>query len=338
LSLAFVVGGCYESRPAPGLHEATRTCDSWGCGNNSASLGSVPFHELHAKGEINDQKLWVDGFFDAGDNPLDLNVKRDHLQGVRRSDGSILEDEALRRAYIVVVDAAGTKWTLLITNVDFTDSWIEADSAPIPVYQFRYYEFGNPPANSEPPLLCGPSDEPLSHDYKGTAIIFRGDRYDAAKKTVTEVGLDTQWFNIGCEKTAVAKMHLLQHTLAAGDGHVTTVDQRQAVLKMITADYCGDGTSYTINGHVLHYDWLQTQTFHPPDQHTPQLVPLPSDRLEAYWSKDQAVCLSRPRLEDEVPGVRKKVDAACGLPYCDDNWPNGAYVKSTNPALTDMGM
>jgi hypothetical protein len=339
LTLAFVVSGCSEPRNTRALYEDPRTCDSWGCGNNSASLGGVAFHELNVKGEPNDQGLVVDSFSDSDGNPLGLVVTRDQLYGVQ-TGGSPLSGTALELSTIALHDSDGTDWILRIRHVDETQAWVPQtvlgnDPPPVPVYQFDYYRADHPlTANEDGTLLCPPSDEPLVSNYKGTAIIFTGDRYDARAKTVSESGLESAWFNIGCEKTAVAKMHLLQHTLAAGDHQVTKVEQRQAVLKMITADYCGNGVSYTMNGHVLRYKWAQS--WEPLNPHSPPLMPLDSDSIEAYWNSERAICLSRPRLEDVMPGTRGTV--ACNVPYCDDNWPSGAYVMSTNPALTDMGM
>jgi ADYC domain len=54
-------------------------------------------------------------------------------------------------------------------------------------------------------------------------------------------------------------MHLMRHTNAGAltaDGHIaypTTTAQRQAMLKMLTADYCGTGRSFTVDGQALKY-------------------------------------------------------------------------------------
>jgi hypothetical protein len=294
------------------------------------------FHELSSDGTPNLQGL-VFNSFDDKIGPLTLNVDHDHLQGLRMMEGhvvEILEGDALIGAQISIYQALSPptpapEWVLRISGYDYTVSWIEGDSKLVPVYFFEYYSRADGPNKTS--QLCEPSDEPLSGNYKGMAVIYRGERYDAAKKTVTDLGSATPWFNIGCEKTAVAKMHLLRHTLAASEGiYAPTWDQRQAVLKMLTADFCGGGKSFTVNGHPLHYEWTQ--------KWQPHIMPSSADSPEAIWTSGGAVCLSNARDPDLWPGV----PPTCRLRPCDTpptNWPSSGYILSTNPpAIADMAM
>jgi hypothetical protein len=151
------------------------------------------------------------------------------------------------------------------------------------------------------------------------AIFFEGDSYDPGKKRVTKTKQSDGWFNIACAGAAPAKMHLLRHTTAGSDAkHKTSTAQRTAMLKMLTADYCGDGRAWTADGTPLDYAdaraWYATPDFQPGAVHP--------DAVEAVWGQEGALCLNVPRrLERSSPPVtsscqapavtRKEVVTAC---------------------------
>jgi hypothetical protein len=153
------------------------------------------------------------------------------------------------------------------------------------------------------------------------ALIFRGDRYDPVSAKIT-TGIDS-WINIACAGTAIAKMHLLRHTLAGSEGPFsTTVSQRQAMLRMLTADYCGDGTAYTVDGHPLRYadagGWHHAyiDLSNGTDRH----------KVEGVWGPKGAVCLDRPRMV-----ARDKIH--CKVPACPadlTSWRELGHVVSVN--------
>ena len=118
---------------------------------------------------------------------------------------------------------------------------------------------------------------------KGMAVIFRGDRYDEKAKTVNETGGTDTWFNIACAGTTVAKMHLLRHTWAGNrDGRrPTSENQRQAVLKMLVADYCGNGKPFTVDGHPLVYAYNKAWE--------PSVDFTTAASLDAVWNASHAV-------------------------------------------------
>lgn len=71
-----------------------------------------------------------------------------------------------------------------------------------------------------------------------------------------------------------------------GEGHPATPAQRQATLKMLTADYCGDGTSYTANGTPLAWENAEG---------TVQTSTKPG-ALKGVWGPAGALCLEATRL------------------------------------------
>ncbi|MFY0538849.1 ADYC domain-containing protein [Nannocystis pusilla] len=88
-----------------------------------------------------------------------------------------------------------------------------------------------------------------------------------------------------------------------GQSTAATVNQRQATIRMITADYCGDGYSFTEDG--THLDWENLA-----ETVSPDAPPSWSD-IEALWDEDGAVCLSNPRL-----ATLAQVAVRCTLPTC----------------------
>jgi hypothetical protein len=84
-------------------------------------------------------------------------------------------------------------------------------------------------------------------------------------------------------------------------------DHHQACTRMMRADYCGDGKSYTVNGTLLDiFDYLQ-----PP-------VQLQEEKwqMEARWTPTGASCLTERRHEEiAFPGCKGRKLKECE-PYC----------------------
>jgi len=89
------------------------------------------------------------------------------------------------------------------------------------------------------------------------------------------------------------------------------LDAYNACVRMVRADYCGDGTPTTRDGTVIDiYDPAGVQTSDPD----------PSLTFEAGWTPEGAVCVAHPRiaenvtleaLEQRCPRLRGRTGAAC---------------------------
>jgi len=302
-----ISAGCGGSGPPPPLPPSGNCptcCPDWGCGTNGAWLGQgVVFHDLDASGlKFNSAGLKIRTFHDATGHTLAVEVDHDRLRGVR-NDGTALEESALIGSTFELIDRQEQVYDLTITNYGTTTYWVDGDRE-VPVYGFEFADSDTPEKRS--PLCRPPSDggtawQPIS----GMAVIFRGDRYDAVKKTVVETGGGDTWFNIACAGTTVAKMHLLRHSWASNEdgAHPTTVPQRQAVLKMLVADYCGDGRPFTVDGHVLSYTYDQSWEL-PVDWSAVQSI-------DALWGPAHALCLNQPRLHDQFSTIRSAIVSHC---------------------------
>ena len=151
------------------------------------------------------------------------------------------------------------------------------------------------------------------------AILFAGDRYDSLDKTVVATGAAASgWINVACAGTALAKLYLTRHT-EASQITVTTRGERQSMLKMFTADICGDGTSATVHGQPLLWaDAKGITTF----------ASAPAS-IEAIWNDAGAVCLDTPRR----PELASSIAARCPRQTCGGaTTPGGrGHAISANP-------
>lgn len=94
-------------------------------------------------------------------------------------------------------------------------------------------------------------------------------------------------------------------------------DAHEAAMRMIRADYCGDGVTHTSNGNPIDIsDKWGKQT---PDTNW---------GIEAKWGPDGAVCLNTPR---KLWWSRSSIWCAASLPYCtNDGLANG--TPNNNPS------
>src|SRR6185295_14525694 len=90
--------------------------------------------------------------------------------------------------------------------------------------------------------------------------------------------------------STLAKLDLLGETIETQVDPFATASwkERQAMLKMLVADYCGTGESFTVQGAPLMW---KTQT-----------VPYPGETnvLEARWNEHGAMCIQTPRLDADA--------------------------------------
>jgi len=116
---------------------------------------------------------------------------------------------------------------------------------------------------------------------------------------------------------------------------VSLVDYLQACTRMIRADYCGNGTSYTVDGTVLNiYDYLS-----PPIQSFATNTG-ENWQFEARWTPDGAMCLTKPRHPELWPGgcPAGNSDHLVPLPACNPNQIDSGLEVSTFDPLNLFGL
>lgn len=332
VTAAWLLAGCGELAPGEGsVEQPAVDCPENICGN-SPMIEYRVFHELHELGLPNAEGFRIVGFEKNG-VPYTPDVARGKLRGSH--NGLVIAGAALVGARLRLRDDKNVDYLIRIDEVGEASYWADAGHHPptletylltwVPVAQEEAGQWQN---------LCGKpivnNDDVIGMDPTHV-VLHERDRIDRNRRTI-QLGDDT-WFNIGCAGHAIAKLALTGHTAAARfDGFATTPDERQAMLKMLSADYCGRGTPYTVAGQPLawrdHRGWMGF------DGQLP---------VEARWTSAGATCLNEPRVDAnpsdltiEVFGadpILDKILAACPLPACTGTADEllGAHLVSVNP-------
>jgi hypothetical protein len=303
----------YKCPPPSVAAGQLRSAAAPACGRSGAVLGARTFHELDANVKLAVDGLRITAFEDAQKQPLTLVIDGDELTA-RDSTGAIRRGSELDDSYLYLVEEPSkvsppAQYYLHLTGAGTTPFWVGGGLAH--AYRFTYLRLGDsveqplcqPPVNRTPPL-----DEKWN-DLADRALVFGTDHYDELAKTVA-VQASTR-FNLACAGTSFATMHLTRHTTAGSDaGHTTTREQRQAMFKMLYADYCGTGRSFTWDDYPVDYSnatgWYST----------PGMSSGPT--YEAIWNEFGAVCLDVPRLEGAADGIDVRIRDECKkvLPPC----------------------
>ncbi|HLL55372.1 MAG TPA: ADYC domain-containing protein [Myxococcaceae bacterium] len=113
---------------------------------------------------------------------------------------------------------------------------------------------------------------------------------------------DSKAFTFACASGAVGKCVLLGYRPWAKHGGEKLADYHQACTRMVRADYCGKGVSYTRNGRVINvYDNLGLLTDTEPW------------RVEARWDEHGARCFrGQNRSLAAVPCYKESFEDSCG--------------------------
>lgn len=310
-------------------------CPEWGCTGNSPTMGPYAFHDLRLDGSPNSAGIIVDGIYLANNGP---QVRVSFAKGKQ----IIAEDFANNQYTGTQLDgltfklsAPGGHYLLTINRVtpaasSLTTMWI-GDPERVETYEVIWADYAtptrtqpvcaNPPGHEEAP--GGGNAWPNLYE----AIFFTGDEYDAVKKLITNEGYDRTdgLLNIACAGSALAKSFLTRHTLASSDDdHHPGLAEKQALLKMYTGDFCGEGVTFTQPGTPLR--WENTPGWSEFDG--------TETGFEAFWNEDGATCLTQHRIDSVWQAA---VTGLCGLPACQgspfpSSWPAGAYLKTAIPA------
>ncbi len=259
------------------------SCPSWACGQNGPILNNRGFHELAEDGTPNAEGFRLHHLV-KGNATYSLRVRDTRLFGVGTS--GTLVGTALIGAFFYVTDADNRVLRVHITNVMQVPLWGGPYvGAGIEAYRFTWSDPQLSPDRRV--LLCSnpPPARPLSSELLNLpgefTVLFEHNRYNAAAKTL--IPGDANWFNLGCGGHALSKLLLTGN--ATVSGHATPAAQ-QAVLKMLTGDYCGKGVSFTVGGEPLF--WKTSNSYM-------SFYEQP-DTLEARWNEHGATCIGTPRL------------------------------------------
>lgn len=286
---ALVAAACDSGTADHGSIVETRpySCPSWRCGLNAAEVNGHSLQELNLDGLLNQDGARMVGWspppFRFG---YSLSVEGDEL--VFRKGPSALRGDQIVGAIIWVQLPGGLSVPVTIADYQAVPSWAAGHPA-IAAYTLQYPELQEVLGVKN--VCAGDVVDPLFN----VVTVLGGERYDAQTKSV--IAGQSRWFTIACAGSAAAKLKLLGY---GPQSSATTPARRQATLKMITADYCGGGHSYTENGtEVL---WANADGSVAPDAGTAL------GEVEAIWTASGALCLDATRIAD--------TEVACNLPTC----------------------
>lgn len=306
-SLGWLVAlaGCAGGAPADvaAISSALSKCEEIICGSNAL----LDFYELDSSMNEPSRGARLEAFKSADGRELSLVVEGDRLVGIA-PDGR-LEGDALLESTLTIHKPtetdADTRYTLRLIKVK-TDAHFWVKPEPVFTYHFVFRRAGDPGGWQD--FCVVNADDPK---LQGHALIYRGDRYDHERLTVTDSSAPGDpWFNIVCLGTAASKLHFMRHTHAGQTRmHRTAIADRQALLKLFTADYCGVGRPFTETGQDLVY--MDRFGWYP--QPAPPFDDETKITMEAYFTSKGATCLTEARRERIDPWIRAEIDRVCNL-------------------------
>lgn len=321
-------------------------CPEWGCDTNAATIGDgIIFDELELSGLPNAGGVRIEGAALGDGTEVQLDVEGDRLVALdlvepsRRYAGPQLRGMIIRLMYAKDASVPEEKIELQVNPVtaenDPRITFWEGEPHEVESYDIAARRASRPPPKPgdfdilicKGDLLESRIDWPAARIH--SALVYEGDHFDAWSRTVSPPVPGT--FNLACAGTAMAKMHLLRHTAASNyiprpavsNPYPTTIEERIAMLKMITADYCGTGQSFTVDGQPLR--WHDNTGWPQRDLNLGEMA-----SIEAIWGREGAWCLNTPRRYE-----RWQVAEACSIPECTagdvEKWWLRGHVISANP-------
>jgi hypothetical protein len=295
--LGLALGGC-DAVDEPGAVESRDgygfSCPTWQCGFNSAEVNGRAIQELNLDGLANAAGMKIVGFTaPLGLLGYELAVEDDELVA-KKTGAPTLRGLGMVGATILVKEPGllSLPIPITVTLVGQVDSWAD-DGPPVPSYALLYPDLTTITGTRN---VCNGD---LTDVLATAAVVLGGETYNNTTKTVN--ANQSRWFTIGCAGSAAAKLRLLNYGPQSdfdGQGNPASVAQRQAALKMLTADYCGNGVSYTQNGTPLQYEDAAG---------TVSLIGT-QGATEAVWTSSGALCLDTTRIANTT--------VACSLPSC----------------------
>lgn len=305
---------------AGSVQQGILTCQEFLCGTNSPQIAEFGFWDLNLAPAIgtlgmpNIRGLQLYAYLQGGEvylpNVFAGRLTASRVATVPPYNTITLAGSGLIGGVLLLVNQ-NRLFEIRVSEVGMVNSWATTTGGTRPVlesYKLDWAELvngnwgdfrnvcKNPPGRDNGDALT------MTGNLAFHTLLFEGDRIDSDRKLDT--GIDTTWFNLGCAGSALAKMALTGHTQAAHDAQTfdTTLPERQAMLKMLAADYCGTGMPFTVAGQPL--NWRD-------DRGTLKLIQQPAQlSLEARWTANGPVCLNKPRVDIHPTALSNSVFGA----------------------------
>lgn len=278
--------------------EFRTTCTA--CTLNSPDVDDAPIPELAFDGQENFAGVSLVGLREnVGGRIFEFDVYNDEM--IARDGKTIVESGGGLVGWQLLMERDGQPLLARITGYDAAAEGLTDDGQPLTAYAIAYDGLiGGVPAYAINvcPEFAATASEPV-------LTLIRSQTYDREEKRVDLI--DPNWVTFACKGEAAYKAKALGYSesrIFPGSSGSATRAQQDATLKMITADYCGTGHSFTEQGTELHWENRVGSV---------TATPGPMDPIEAVWGPDGALCLDEPRLT-----TKPLVEAECGhtIPSC----------------------
>ena len=327
LGLALIaVSGCIvdSSGDLIGDTASASTCPIWACGTNSAEVNSIPIGELHQLpgknyGIANAWGASLAGFIGPnGETDYVLDMRHGRL--VARKGNTTLTGPGLVDSIIEIEGEDGTVVNVRIDRFRQVQSWT------VPAFYVNEYVFtyDDGMVGFDQPICTDAEDASMDSAW---AVISSAERYSWETKEVMATGAAGMgWNTIACSGNSLYKMKMTGYEAdqQINNNLASTDEERQATLKMFTADYCGTGRSFTEDGTELR--WFNASGWADNSGDVPST-------FESYWNHTGALCLDTARLGASV--IQDIVDECATvdkvLPPCSEY--AGAYNWATEVPL-----
>jgi hypothetical protein len=287
--------GCDVIQPEPMHDEESRNAtlsSGWGCKTcgftNSPQLGADMMDRFSIDGSAGPDEFELVAIDAPNGTRCTVEVVGSQLRG--KKGGTTVVDDALV-GWRLVFEIHGHEVKVEIADYEQHPDWVTGTK--VHTYALAYDR------------LPGGTDVPRANVCPGLAldgtsiVMTAGETYDGESYRVEPNR--PGWVAMGCRGHVIAKLKLMGYD--PNDDYDSSVAQRQAALKMLAADYCGDGSSYTAIGTPLDCE-DELGNFEPSWS-------VGTDHVESAWTDKGATCLTQPRLSSTNP---KHI---CGLGPCD---------------------
>lgn len=313
LSLAplLFLGACVEPGDDPDLELRTSGGQCSGCTLNSPRVNDFLVPELNLDDQPNEAGVRLLGILDPNDDAYLLDADGAGLFAKTPADILVAAGPGLIGWRIWLADAEGDSFYIHIRG--FAHNAVESladHDMKLSGYALAYKDPGGSRRffNVCPDVVNEPDNIAVT--------VLGGETYNINTKTV-DPGT-SRWITLACRGEAAYKLKALGYGPNFTGGTLpSTVGERQATLKMITADYCGTGFSHTLQGTLMQWNDARGSVTYGPTS---------GAQLEAYWNSSGATCLSARRHED--------IPLACDhLPPCGPVAPTGTLWTTWVPPV-----
>ncbi|HEX8704341.1 MAG TPA: ADYC domain-containing protein [Myxococcaceae bacterium] len=303
-----VVVGCGPSEPELGVSPELESVAAELATTNGVNLNGVNLNGVNLNGPLLNRRLVSVSYEGARREGMSTPMDEVWLEGSQLyalMGGEELSGTDFQQMRLAGNLDNGTTVALRVDNV-FPGSGADAD---VWTYHVSYQD---PADGNWYPLCTKPGGVPTN----AIALENRWNYGQGVAGGGSKI-YDTTSFTFACEGAALAKCVRFGYAPWRTKNGTSLADHHQACTRMVRADFCGDGTSYTSDGKWVNlYDSLNVQT------------DTESWSKEAAWNGEGASCFtSHTRATAPIQCASGRQVETCG-----QNFTPGTLIISETPA------